>query len=120
MSKEEILKLEEKLNEADSSQERDTRPILNELLNESCKIVGPQGELFDKGFILKNHGPERTLFEIVTVDELSVECLEDTAIVHSLNTYKSESGSFTIRFFRVWARQNDKWQVVGGSTTMVP
>lgn len=119
MSKEEILKLEEKLNEADSSEVIDTRYILEDLLSPNAKIVGPKGELYGKEFILSAHGPERVPFEKVVVDEMNIECFADTAIVHSLNTYRSKENSFTLRFFRVWNKQDDKWQVVGGSTTIV-
>lgn len=119
MSKEEILKLEERLNEADSSEEIDTRHILEELLAQDAKIVGPEGGLYDKAFVLKAHGPQRVPFESVTVVEMNVQCFKDTAIVHSLNTYRTKENSFTLRFFRVWANVADKWQVVGGSTTIV-
>lgn len=120
MSQNEITKLEERLTEADASQVIDTRPILDELLAPEALIVGPKGELYDKAFILKAHGPGRVPFKSVTVDEIKIDCFSDMATVYSLNTYKMESNTFSLRFFRVWRKQNGKWQVLGGSTTIVP
>ncbi len=118
MSKEEILKLEQRLNEADSSKEIDTRHILEELLAPTALIVGPKGELYDKAFILNAHGPKRVPFEAVIVDELKIETYPDTAIVYSLTTYKTKEQSFRLRFFRVWKKLDNQWKVVGGSTTI--
>lgn len=120
MIKEEILKLEQRLNEADASQEIDTRHILEELLAPNALIVGPKGELYDKAFILNVHGPKRVPFEAVIVDELKIETYPETAIVYSLTTYKMKTESFKLRFFRVWKKLDNKWQVLGGSTTIVP
>ncbi|AZZ35467.1 hypothetical protein CIK05_01180 [Bdellovibrio sp. qaytius] len=117
---EEILNLEKRLTEADASKEIDTSYILDELLAPSAIIVGPKGELYDKQFILNAHGPKRVPFEAVIVDELKIETFPDTAIVYSLTTYKTKEQSFKLRFFRVWKKLNNKWQVLGGSTTMVP
>lgn len=114
-----ILKLEAKLTEADASQEADTSSILDELLAPTAKIVGPKGELYDKEFIVKAHGPGRVPFKNVSVDELSLEVFGETTIVHSVNTYTTRDTSFTLRFFRVWSQVAGKWQVVGGSTTIV-
>ena len=116
----EIVKLEERLNKADSSSEIDTSYILKELLHDDCLIVGPKGELYNKSFIMNAHGPKRVPFQAVIVDELNITSYEDSATVHSLTTYQMKDNSFSLRFFRVWKKQNSKWQVVGGSTTMVP
>ena len=115
-----IVKLEERLNEADASSVIDTSSILKELLHDECKIVGPKGELFDKTFIMNAHGPKRVPFQAVIVDDIEIIPLDETAIVHSLTTYKMKDNAFTLRFFRVWKKQNDMWQVIGGSTTIVP
>lgn len=112
-----ILKLEEKLNEADASKEADTRLILEELLDDDAVLVGPSGELLDKGFILHAHGPKRVPFESVEVLKIKVTCFTDSAIVYSMNTYKTKTETFTLRFFRVWAKRGHEWRVVGGSTT---
>lgn len=120
MAKEEILRLEHRLNEADASKEIDTSYIIKELLHDNCLIVGPKGELYDKSFIMNAHGPRRVPFESVIVDELNITAYEDSAIVYSLTTYKTKTESFKLRFFRVWKEHNSRWRVVGGSTTIVP
>ena len=66
------------------------------------------------------HGPKRVPFQAVIVDEMKITAYEDSAIVHSLTIYQTKDSSFILRFFRVWKKQNNKWQVVGGSTTIVP
>lgn len=115
-----ILRLEKRLNEADSSSEVDTSYILKELLADACVIVGPKGELYSKEFIMNAHGPKRVPFQSVHVNNMNIKPYEDTALVHSLTTYKTNDTSFDLRFFRVWKKHDGQWQVVGGSTTIVP
>ncbi len=115
----EILALEKRLNEGDSSKEIDTSHIYQELLADNAVIVGPKGELYDKKFIMNAHGPKRVPFEAVVVDDLKIDTYPDTAIVYSLTTYKMKDNEFKLRFFRVWKKLNNKWQVLGGSTTIV-
>lgn len=120
MSEQIIRDLEKRLNEADASKEIDTSYILDGLLHDKALIVGPRGELYDKEFVLKSHGPGRIPFDKVVVNELKIQMRGDVAAVYSLNTYTVNSESFKLRFFRVWSNKDGSWCVVGGSTTLVP
>lgn len=116
----EILALEERLTEADASPVADTRPILRELLDDEAVLVGPQGDLYDKNFVVDRHGPERQPFREVRVEEMKVTMLTDAAVVHSVNTYVTPAATFRLRFFRVWRRRDGQWKVLGGTTTVIP
>ncbi|MBX3016923.1 MAG: nuclear transport factor 2 family protein [Bdellovibrionaceae bacterium] len=119
MIENEIRELEKRLNEADSSSVRDTRPILEELLDDEAVLIGPGGELHDKAFVVKNHGPERVPFVRVIVEELDVTAMGESALVLCRTRYVTTQGQFQIRFLRIWRKRQNQWRVVAGTITMV-
>lgn len=116
MSREEIIKLEQKLNEADSNQNLDTRDVVEELFDDKCVIVGPTGATLNKDTILSYHTISKKPYTRVITEKLDITVFDDSAIVHSTNTYYTETNEpLKIIFLRVWRKKNGQWKIVGGS-----
>ena len=119
MSYDEIVKLEFKLGEANADAERDTSALIEELFDDKVVILARNGDSITKPQIIEMHKlPKR--YTNIKIDKLDITVFTDSAIVHSLNTmYPAGQESFQILYLRIWAKKNDKWRIVGGSTTAV-
>lgn len=119
MSYDEIKHLELKLGEANADAERDTSALIEELFDDKVVILARNGDPIIKPQIIEMHKlPKR--YTSIKIDKLDITVFTDSAIVHSLNTmYPAGQEPFQILYLRIWAKKNDKWRIVGGSTTAV-
>lgn len=117
----EILFCEEQIRLADASPEPDTSGILDGLLADDVLMVGPQGQLFDKAFVLKAHRPPmKTAFESVLVSGLEVRDLGgSTAFTSCACEYRVGGKAFSLRFTRVWSKRSGAWKLIAGSVTQI-
>ena len=113
----EILDGEESLRLADVSEAPDTSAILEELLDDNLLMVGPQGQLVDKSFIVEAHRPpKKQRFLDVKLSEFMVRTLDESnAIVCCRGDYKTKDSEFSMRFVRFWQKTSEGWRVVAGS-----
>jgi hypothetical protein len=113
----EILDCEESLRLADVSEAADTSAILDELLDENLLMIGPQGQLVNKQFIVDAHRPaKKQRFLDVTLSEFMVRTLDDSnVIVCCRGNYKTKDREFSLRFVRFWNKSAGGWRVVAGS-----
>lgn len=121
MSYDEIVKLEKKLNDADSATEVDTRQVAQELFDDKILIAGFDGVTLTKEYIIDNfHTAPNKPYTKVVVENLDITAFDDSAIVHSLNTYHTKTAEpVKILFLRVWRKKDGQWRIVGGSGTLV-
>lgn len=121
MSYDEIVKLEKKLNDADSATDVDTRHVAEELFDDKILIVGFNGETLTKEYILNHfHTALNKPYTKVVIEKLDITVFADSAIVHSLNTYHTKTAEpVQILFLRVWRKKDGQWRIVGGSGTLV-
>lgn len=121
MSYDEIVKLEKKLNDADSVTDVDTRHVAEELFDDKILIVGLNGAALTKEYILNNfHTALNKPYTKVVIEKLDITVFDDSAIVHSLNTYHTKTAEpVQILFLRVWRKKDGQWRIVGGSGTLV-
>jgi hypothetical protein len=116
----EILDCEAKIRLADASPEPDTSSILDDLLSPDAILVGPQGQIFTKAFILDAHRPPKKIFfENVTVTDMIVRDLGSAAAVSCRAEFRRASQTFSLRCTRVWHRENGSWRIVLGTVTSV-
>jgi Domain of unknown function (DUF4440) len=114
----EILGCEARIRLADASPQPDTSSILNDLLSENAVLVGPQGQIFTKSFILDAHRPpKKVLFDDVRVTEMVVRDLGTAAAVSCRAEFQRAGQTFSLRCTRVWHRENGNWRIVLGTVT---
>jgi hypothetical protein len=117
-----IIDLEEELRLIDASPEPDTSEALERLIADDALIVGPQGELYEKSFLVKAHKPPmKQNFDEVNVSEFEYRKLSETSVVTASRAeFKQGAKTFALRFVRVWQRaQGRNWQVVAGTVTAI-
>jgi hypothetical protein len=119
-TKKEILDCEARIRLADASPEPDTSSILNDLLSDDAVLVGPQGQIFTKSFILDAHRPpNKVFFDHVAVTEMVVRDLGTAAAVSCRAEFERAGQTFSLRCTRVWHKENGSWRIVLGTVTGV-
>jgi uncharacterized protein DUF4440 len=119
-TRKEVLACEERLRLADVSTESDTSGILDQLLADDVLMVGPNGRLVTKAFVLEAHRPPgKSPFESVVMSELEIRDLGAHAVVSCVGEYKVGAKALTLRFFRVWSKTGTGWKVIAGSVTQI-
>ncbi len=113
-TRDEITELEERLRQAELGP--DPR-FFEDALADDAVIVGEGGEpTFAKAQIVKAHeaglGPK---FTRVEMSELEVVDHGSAAVVTCRGTYEGPTGTFTLRFLRVWCRKGDRWRIIAAS-----
>lgn len=116
----EVFECEESIRLADASYAPDTSAILEDLLADNVTLIGPQGQLFTKSFVLENHRPpKKRPFDKVTVTELIIRDLGMAAVVSCRAEYQTGGQAFSLRCTRTWQKQDGKWRVVLGTITSI-
>ena len=117
-----IARLEERIRQAQLDADV---AALDELISEDLLFTGPGGELGTKAEDLAAHGSGTIRFREHNPEDLKVRRISDDVAVSALRARLAvEFGGRiirgTYRYSRVWARENGKWQVVGGHVSEVP
>jgi ketosteroid isomerase-like protein len=92
---------------------------LDDLISEDLLFTGPNGELGTKAEDLEAHGSGAISFREHQPEELRIRRVgEDVAVTALRATLTVEVGGTTVRgvyrYTRIWAREGDRWRVVGG------
>ena len=118
--KSEILALEDKIVEADSSPAPDTSAILDELLDDEVILIGPEGRDYSKKFVLDAHRPpKKQPFDSVKIRDRVIKEFGTTAFVVCTGEFRAKDKTFTLRFSRVWNKKDGSWMVVLATVTAV-
>jgi hypothetical protein len=119
-AEDDVRAAEERLRQADASADADTSAILDELLADDVVLVGPQGQLLDKAFVVDAHrAPKKRPFVDVVVRDLTLRDAGGGAVVASCVTeYAEPARRFSLRSARTWRRGADgRWRVVLAAVT---
>jgi ketosteroid isomerase-like protein len=117
-----IVELEERIRQAQLNADV---AELDALISEDLLFTGPNGELGTKAEDLAAHGSGAIRFREHHPEELKIRRIGDDVAVSALRARLAvEVGGRivrgTYRYTRIWARENGKWQVVGGHVSEVP
>ena len=110
-TKEEILKLEEELRQAELGPNPDffQRVLADEALLDGQKLKSKVVEAHKPG-----KGPK---FEKVEMTEMKIIDHGDAAVVTCKGLYEGPQWSGSLTFMRVWHKRSGKWQIIAGTTS---
>lgn len=122
MADKEILELEERIRRAQL--EADIA-VLDELISENLLFTGPNGQLGTKEQDLEAYRSGVVRFLKHEPEELRVRRIGDDVAVSAMLAQlvvdvAGQINRGTYRYTRIWARENGRWQVVGGHVSEVP
>jgi hypothetical protein len=108
----EISALEEKLKQADLTNDPD---ILEELLADDAVLTGADGKPFTKAFVVERHHPKgEKKFTRFEATDFKIQDLGEVAIVTVRLDLAGKGFEIVLRNTRVWARRRGRWQIVAG------
>jgi ketosteroid isomerase-like protein len=120
MSNQEIEQLETKLAQAMLDNDLDT---LDRIISDDLMFTGPDGVLVTKAQDLALHRSGDIVFTKYEIDELIIQLYNPIAIanvkVKLAGSFKSESFASDYRYLRIYLKQNDRWQIIGGQVTAI-
>jgi hypothetical protein len=110
----EITALEERLRQAELGPDPD---FFEQALADNAVLVSQDGQAsIPKAKIVEAHRPGKNpKFTNVEVNDTQIVDHGNAAVVTSRWTYENAQGRFTLKFMRVWLKQNDRWQIIAGS-----
>ena len=115
----EIVAVEERLRVAMRSS--DVR-VLDELLSPNLLFTNHLGQLVSKEADLAGHKSGDLKIEALELSEQRIQFVGDLAIVsvlaHISGSYRGSPANGNFRFTRLWAKQDDRWQVVAGHSSL--
>jgi uncharacterized protein (TIGR02246 family) len=115
----EIRALEEQLRQAELGP--DPGFFETHLADDAIMLSGDGTSGFAKQQIVEAHRPGKApKFTQVEMSEMRIVGQESAAVVTCAGTYTAASGSFALRFMRVWVRKAAGWQIVAGIVTNEP
>ena len=115
-ARDEITALEERLRQAELGP--DPR-FFEEALADDVVLVGQDGQpFFAKRKVVEAHQPGNgPKFTRVEMSDLQIVDHGAAAVVTCKGTFESAQSSVTLKFMRVWAKKNNRWQIVAGSVS---
>jgi ketosteroid isomerase-like protein len=120
MSNQEIEQLETKLAQAMLDNDLDT---LDRIISDDLMFTGPDGVLVTKAQDLALHRSGDIVFTNYEIDELIIQLYNPIAIanvkVKLAGSFKGESFASDYRYLRIYLKQNDRWQIIGGQVTAI-
>ena len=109
----EIAALEEHLRQAELGPDP---KFFEEILADDAVMVSEVGAEMAKSKIVAAHQPGKgPKFTAVEMRDMKILDHGSTAVVTCTGTYATADSRFTLKFMRVWARKNGRWQIVAGS-----
>jgi ketosteroid isomerase-like protein len=120
MSNQEIEQLETELAQAMLDNDLDT---LDRIISDDLIFTGPDGVLVTKAQDLALHRSGEIVFTNYEIDELIIQFYNPIAIanvkVKLAGSFKGESFASDYRYLRIYLKQNDRWQIIGGQVTAI-
>ncbi|HTE44116.1 MAG TPA: nuclear transport factor 2 family protein [Gemmatimonadaceae bacterium] len=109
----EIAGLEEQLRQAELGPDPD---FFQEALADDAVLVSDGIPTLAKEKVVEAHRPgKRPKFNSVEMSDMLIVDHGVAAVVTCQGTFHSDDATFTLDFMRVWAKKNDRWQIVAGS-----
>lgn len=95
---------------------------LDELIADDLLFVGPTGELATKAMDLELHRTGNTRFHELIPKELEIRVWSEqfvlvAAKVFLSGTYLGNAFSGDYRYIRIWRKDQNNWQIAGGSVS---
>jgi len=100
------------------AEERHDRATLQKILADDFQATGPRGNTLFKDDVLPEEGAQSGGLSITT-SELKARVFGDTVVVTAHGVQKSEEKR-ELRFTVIFAKRNDRWQMVAGHLSGVP
>jgi hypothetical protein len=110
----EILDLEEQLRQAELGPDPH---FFEEHLADAVVFTGQDDrQTMTKAYVVKAHqpGPD-PIFTRVEMTDMQVVEHDAAAVVTCKGIYQGPSGSFTLKFMRVWMKREGRWQIIAAS-----
>jgi ketosteroid isomerase-like protein len=101
-----------------AAEERHDRTTLQKIIADDFQGTAPRGNTVFKEDVLPEEGAQSGGLAITT-SELKARVFGDTAVVTARGVQKSEEKR-ELRFTVVFAKRNDRWQMVAGHLSVVP
>src|SRR5579872_4360142 len=112
----EITALEERLRMAELGPDP---KVFEEVLADDLVIVAENGQpFFAKAKIVEAHQPGKApKFTRVEISDLQIVDHGGAAVVTCQGAFEGPQGSFTLKFLRVWAKKDSRWQIIAGAVS---
>jgi ketosteroid isomerase-like protein len=116
-----VLRLEKELMEAIRT---DDIGHLEDVLHEDLLFLAPNGQVVTKRMDLESHQRGEMVVERLAADFEEIRIAGDTATVIVVYATRGAmlgrpiEGRF--RYIRIWKRNGERWQVMGGACAMLP
>jgi len=112
----EILRLENRLMQADLSNDLET---FRELIADDAMLATPFGRLIQKNEVLADlFASGESIFSRYERSEMVLKEYASTIVVNCLIDLENTSFSGLFRFTRVWSKVADGWQVIAGHISL--
>jgi hypothetical protein len=109
----EIIALEEQLRLAELGPDP---KFFEDALADDAVLVSDGQAAFAKSKVVEAHQPGRgPKFTRVEMSDMKILDHGTAAVVTCTGTYENAQNKVTLRFMRVWVRNNGRWQIVAGS-----
>jgi hypothetical protein len=109
----EILSLEEDLRQAELAPDP---AFFDRVLRDDTVFVTNGQVSYAKPVVLASHQPGAgPKFRRVEMSDLKIVDHGDLAIVTCEGTYENDQSTFTLKFMRVWAKPDGRWQIVAAA-----
>jgi ketosteroid isomerase-like protein len=110
----EIAELEDRLRIAEMGPDP---KFFEDTMADDVVMIDERGEPdLAKSKVVEAHRPESgTKFTRVEMADLVIHDYANSAVVTCTGTYESPESTVRLKFMRVWARTNDRWQIVAVS-----
>jgi hypothetical protein len=110
----EIAAMEERLRQAELGPDPE---FFEKVLADNAVLVSQDGQAgFAKAQVVEAHRRgKQPKFTRVEVYDSQIVDHGNAAVVTSRWTYENAQGSFTLKFMRVWLKNNNGWQIIAGS-----
>jgi Domain of unknown function (DUF4440) len=120
MSKQDIERLEAQL--AQTMLGNDIA-MLDLLLSDDLVFSGPDGVMVSKAQDLALHRAGDIIFTTYAIEELLVQSYDPIEIAHVkvklAGNFKGEAFAGDFRYLRIYLKQNEQWQIIGGQVTVI-
>jgi ketosteroid isomerase-like protein len=101
-----------------AAEERHDRATLQKIIADDFQAIGPRGNSLSKDDVLPVEGATSGGLSITT-SEMKARVFGDTAVVTAHGVQKSGEKR-EVRFTVVFAKRDDRWQMVAGHLSAVP
>lgn len=93
--------------------------VLDELIADDLIFTLPTGLVIDKQTDLEAHRSEIQKYHQIGIDDRQIHHYGDWAVVTLKAKIAAKVFSGTYRFTRVWAKRQNRWQIVAGHASQV-